>query len=86
MKRFIKWKSMIRRLLYRNALDRLRNDGLKKTTKIKHKKILIIIVSKKVDQSLEDIWKNEEDIINMLIRAQIKSRMLLEYAKQKKKE
>ena len=38
MKRFIKWKSMIRRLLYRIALDGLRNDGLKDTTTINQKK------------------------------------------------
>ena len=38
-----KWKHIIRRLLYRNAVDGLRNAGLKKTTKINQKKILRII-------------------------------------------
>jgi len=43
-----KWKHIIRRLIYRNAVDGLRNAGLKKTTKINQKKILRIIFEKKV--------------------------------------
>ena len=43
-----KWKNIIRRLIYRNAVDGLRNAGLKKTTKINQKKILRIIFEKKV--------------------------------------
>ena len=72
-----KWKYLIRKIIYRNAVDGLKNAGTEKNLKINQKKILKIIYEKKVyedgQSSLKrymDKWrryvKNYNDKVNKI--------------------
>ena len=55
------WKYILRKLIFRNAVDGLKNVGTRKTTKINQKKILKIIFEKKVFEDGQSSLKKYMD-------------------------